>query len=279
MRWRSSTELDSLRSSSALPTHEPTFASARFKQRQSATPPPNERAANALFWSFYAAVYDLVWDSPITLALAKVAEIYLPGDGIVVDLGCGTGLMTRDRAQSSIGVDTNRAMLTRAIRSHRIDLAVHGQADATGLPTGTANAVIVSNVIHLHPEPRAIITEALRICAPCGLVFFCWPLDEPDTDSVFLLDLRLGRHIASAMLAHGLRRLIGIVAVLTRTSRNSSASIEHALHDTAGYDVVLDTVLHDCQRIVILRTSSVVRVRADDSTVDRDIRKRVVNTR
>jgi SAM-dependent methyltransferase len=257
---------------------ERTFASARFEQRQSATPPANERAATTFFWSFYAAVYDLIWDSPITLALANVAETHLPGAGTVVDLGCGTGLLTRDRSQYSIGVDANRAMLTRAIRRRRIDLAVHGWADVTGLPTSTANAVIVSNVLHLHPKPRAVITEALRICAPSGRVFLCWPLDDPDTDSVFLLDSRLGRSIASAMLAHGLRRLIGIVAVLTRTSRNSSASIEHALHDAAGYDVVLDTVLHDCQRIVILVPSAVDRLSADSSTTERDIRKRVMST-
>jgi SAM-dependent methyltransferase len=219
--------------------------------------PTNERTATrSFFWPLYATVYDLIWDSPLTDALAEVVVNGVPSDGLLIDLGCGTGLMTRSHAGHTIGVDTSAAMLTRATASHRIDEAVLARAEATGLPEGIASAVVVSNVLHLHPEPRVVIEEALRLCTPAGRIFLFWPLDEPTTDAIFEIDRLLGRAVPSALLANALRRLVGVVAALTRTSRTASARIEQAVVEADGHEIVLDTVLLGCQRFVILRPSS-----------------------
>ena len=210
-------------------------------------------AFNALFWRIYSTVYDVIWDSPLTGTLAQISASHLPPAGVVVDLGCGTGLMTRDRSQHVIGVDASAEMLTRAKRKQRIDRAVLGPADETGLPSGSASAVLACNLLHLHSEPSAVIDEALRLCSPTGRIFLCWPLDEPDTDVIFRLDCRLGRSMPSAIFADLMRRLIGIAAALTRTSRRTSSSIQQALDGTQGFEIELDTVVHQCQRIVVLR--------------------------
>ncbi|MBT8162590.1 class I SAM-dependent methyltransferase [Arthrobacter sp. GN70] len=210
-------------------------------------------AYNAFFWRIYAIVYDLIWDSPLTDTLAQISTSHLPSACTVVDLGCGTGLMTRQLSQHVIGVDASPAMLTRATRKQRIDRGVHAPVHETGLESGCASAVLTCNVLHLVPDPRGVINEALRLCSPAGTIFFCWPLDEPDTDTIFQLERRLGRSAPRAVLAHALRQLIGIAAALTRTPRRTSASIEQVLSRTQGLEVVFDTILHGCQRVMVLR--------------------------
>jgi trans-aconitate methyltransferase len=44
------------------------------------------------FWRWYAAVYDLIWDSDSVAAVYESLLDELPQSGVAVDLGCGTGL-------------------------------------------------------------------------------------------------------------------------------------------------------------------------------------------
>ena len=69
--------------------------------------------------------------------------------GTVVDLGCGTGLLSQGFTGVRTGVDSAPAMLRRASARGRIDRAHEGDIVSTGLPAGSAPAVIVGNVLRL----------------------------------------------------------------------------------------------------------------------------------
>lgn len=208
---------------------------------------------DVFFWSLYARLYDRIWDSPITRVLSAVARRSIPEPGELVDLGCGTGLMTRGWAGRVTGVDASAPMLRWAVGSGRIACAVHRTVDATGLEPASADGVLLCNVLHLHPDPAGALREAVRVCRPDGVVFACWPLDGLDTTAIRRIERALGRSAVDAWIAHVLRGLIGTVAAISGTRRFPNEMVERAVFDAIGHDVVRDDVVAGCQRVVVLR--------------------------
>jgi len=193
-----------------------------------------------------------MWDSPITSAIAKCAETHLTGRGPIVDLGCGTALVSGLLQREVIGVDTSARMLERAEQEQRIARAVLATADSTGLAAGDADDVLICNLLHLHPEPSLVIQEADRICSPSGRIFMCWPIDGLTTSRMLRLDIASGRPIFRSLLADGLRRLAGAAFVMAGARRTPSTHIENAIDSLATRPRVAGLVVQGCQRIVVL---------------------------
>lgn len=209
--------------------------------------------APVFFWSLYAMVYDAIWDSPMTWLLAESANAAVPDAGTVIDLGCGTGLMARHRTAKVVGVDSSSAMLRRAAAHGRIGQAVLGPADQTPLPDGVADGLLLCNVLHLHSAPGDVLREAVRLCAPGGTLFVCWPIGNLDITALREIERRLGRPVLSRWLAHVLRSFIGTTAALTGTRSQASEAIMQAVTNQEGTDIISSTVLADCQHVVVLR--------------------------
>lgn len=101
-----------------------------------------------------------------------VATFALRGDERVVDLGGGTGYYARylaARSREVLVVDRSAAMLARAPTAPNIRTL---QADVlqTGLPDQSADAVLLSDVVHHVPQQDRLFAEVYRILAPGGLV-------------------------------------------------------------------------------------------------------------
>jgi ArsR family transcriptional regulator len=104
-----------------------------------------------------------------------VAEAAGPGTfERFIDLGTGTGRMLRllaPRARRSLGLDLSHQMLnvarTETAGLERCELR-HGDILATGLPGGTADLVVVHQVLHYLADPAAAVAEAGRLVAPGG---------------------------------------------------------------------------------------------------------------
>lgn len=87
------------------------------------------------FWAVYAAVYDIIWDSPVSSDLAALVAGTARGapSDTAIDLGCGTGLLSGRVRGVRVGVDSSPEMLRRAVQRGRIDTALVADAAATGL--------------------------------------------------------------------------------------------------------------------------------------------------
>ncbi|MDY0816634.1 class I SAM-dependent methyltransferase [Kitasatospora purpeofusca] len=108
---------------------------------------------------------------PRAQAAADALEQLLPqGRATVLDIACGTGIVTRRLlrpGRTVLGVDRSPGMLVPAGR--RIPGgAVCG--DATRLPfaSGSVDAVVMVWLLHLLPDPDAVLAEALRVLRPGG---------------------------------------------------------------------------------------------------------------
>jgi ubiquinone/menaquinone biosynthesis C-methylase UbiE/DNA-binding transcriptional ArsR family regulator len=108
---------------------------------------------------------------------AAILDALGPGPhGLLLDLGTGTGRvleLAASRARQLIGVDTNREMLKCArVRIDKAKLARCSVrlADIYDLPfsEGSADAVIIHQVLHFLGNPKAALFEAVRVLKPEG---------------------------------------------------------------------------------------------------------------
>jgi SAM-dependent methyltransferase len=105
-------------------------------------------------------------------AAASAIEELLPAYARkVLDVACGTGIVTaclRRPGRTILGVDRSPGMLAKA--------AARGvpvlRGDATALPCGPArtDAVVLIWLLHLVPDPAAVIAEAARVLRRGGVL-------------------------------------------------------------------------------------------------------------
>lgn len=96
--------------------------------------------------------------------------------GRLVDIGTGTGRMIEllgAGAESAIGIDRSPEMLRLArekLSSTGLQNVELRQGDMFALPllSGTADTVIIHQVLHYAQQPQAVIAEAARLLAPGG---------------------------------------------------------------------------------------------------------------
>jgi ArsR family transcriptional regulator len=140
------------------------------------------RAERAEAANRYFASHAAIWDQIRSLHVAE-SEVERAIDrtlgkrpiGRLVDVGTGTGRMIElfgPRATQAVGIDRSSEMLRLA----RVKLEAAGihsslrQGDMYALPLadGSADSVIIHQVLHYAHSPAAAITEAARVLAPGG---------------------------------------------------------------------------------------------------------------
>jgi ubiquinone/menaquinone biosynthesis C-methylase UbiE/Fe2+ or Zn2+ uptake regulation protein len=94
----------------------------------------------------------------------------------VVDLGTGSGRMLTlfaRKAKCTIGLDLSQRMLNIARANvareglDKVELR-HGDIFSTRLPSGSADLVLVHQVLHYLSDPKAAVAEAARLVGPGG---------------------------------------------------------------------------------------------------------------
>jgi ubiquinone/menaquinone biosynthesis C-methylase UbiE/DNA-binding transcriptional ArsR family regulator len=171
-------------------------------------------ARNAAHWDRVGSLY--VSESAVEAAVLEAAG---PGPfAKLVDLGTGAGRMLTllaPRTDAALGLDLSQQMLNVA-RTRVAEAGLshcelrHGDIYAAGLPGGTADLVVVHQVLHYLGDPAAAVIEAGRLVAPGGRLVI---VDFAPHQLEFLRDQhqhrRLGfadREIASWLTAAGLGR-------------------------------------------------------------------------
>lgn len=113
---------------------------------------------------------DDVWDDLLTQMTER-----LPEHATVVDAGVGSGVVADRlalRGTSVIGFDFNSSMLGALVK--RTDGSVPcALADVRALPLSdlVADAVVITNVLHLMQDWRSAVAEAARVLVPGGVLF------------------------------------------------------------------------------------------------------------
>lgn len=109
---------------------------------------------------------------------AFLASIDFPQDARVIDIGCGTGVLTRRLAgephvASVVGVDLAPSLLDRA-RELCADVSglTFDQADAGNLPfaEGSFDVAVLDSTLSHVPHAADAVAEAVRVLRPQGLL-------------------------------------------------------------------------------------------------------------
>jgi SAM-dependent methyltransferase len=127
-------------------------------------------------------------DYPAAAVDLIVKRCGLDGSAPLADVGCGTGISTRQfaaRGVPVIGVEPNDAMRAKAEAAPPPPGApppryVRGTAEATGLADGSVRAVLSAQAFHWF-DAEAALREFRRVLQPVGWVALLWnERDESD---------------------------------------------------------------------------------------------------
>jgi len=103
-----------------------------------------------------------------------IAASFLPQDGRILDVACGTGRLGNvlGASQTLVGVDTSEAMLQQARAGGRYAELVQGDAFALPFPDDSFDAAISLRLLFHFPDPLPILAELARVTRPGGVVVF-----------------------------------------------------------------------------------------------------------
>ncbi len=133
---------------------------------------------NKNFWNRYAKIYDIEIDR---FNRSAYSEMYRLISGVltkemkVLEIATGTGLIAvniGDYVQSIVATDFSPKMIETAMKKRAPDNVHFSVEDATALSflDQTFDAVIISNALHIMPDPGVILKNIRRVLKPNGLL-------------------------------------------------------------------------------------------------------------
>lgn len=134
------------------------------------------RGPDRWFFDVWSRVYDAPWVQRLTYRAeqdAVLRELRRSAPGAVLDVGCGTGLLTgrirRELGRArTVGCDFSAGMLRRAARSHPALSLVRGDALRLPFADGSFDAVVSTEAFHWFPDQEASLREFFRVLTPKG---------------------------------------------------------------------------------------------------------------
>ncbi len=118
-----------------------------------------------------------------------VKESHVTPDSVVVDVGCGTGFLSKGFvgiAHQVIGVDSSEEMLTQArnnlYQAKNFETRL-GTAETIPLEDGMADLVVGNMILHHCPNPLAATKEMARVLKPGGRLLLT-DLDKHEHEEV-----------------------------------------------------------------------------------------------
>lgn len=148
-----------------------------YRRRVENAPMEETMKDNKGFWDRWAKRYDLMMsgDGRTYAQIVDLMKRKLNREMAVLELACGTGLLSVRLAGSVKlleATDFSEEMIRQAkakAHSSRLHFSVQ---DATSLPytPGTFDAVVISNALHIMPEPEKALAEIKRVLKPGGIL-------------------------------------------------------------------------------------------------------------
>lgn len=133
---------------------------------------------NKNFWNRYAKIYDIEIDRFNRSAYSEMYRLIsgaLTKEMKVLEIATGTGLIAvniADSVQSIVATDFSPKMIETAMKKRVPDNVHFSVEDATALSflDQTFDAVIISNALHIMPDPGAVLKNIRRVLKPNGLL-------------------------------------------------------------------------------------------------------------
>lgn len=129
------------------------------------------------FYTDFAGHYEKIF--PYREGVFKFLDQWLPANGRVLDVGCGTGRYCAEldkTGRSCVGIDLDPGMIGEAERLNTAgDYRILGMEDIRLLPAGSFNGVVcIGNVLPHLPAGRmaAFIMDMNALLAPGGVWIF-----------------------------------------------------------------------------------------------------------
>lgn len=133
-----------------------------------------------------AAAYDSNSSEQTRFGLDLIRRINPKKGGKVLDLGCGTGRLTRVLADyvgpegQVVGIDPDTERLKIAREKHSAPNNVYLEADAEHLPGEDYDLIFSNFVFQWVKNKEAVFQQAQKILKHSGLLAFCGPIVETD---------------------------------------------------------------------------------------------------
>lgn len=192
---------------------------ARVSTPPRVLPPNDPRQYDDLadeWWRPDGAFAMLHWLARARAALVPPAS---RPDALLVDLGCGAGLLAPHLAGKGyrhVGVDLTRSALAQAV-AHGVT-AVNADATAVPLADGCADVVSAGELLEHVPDWRRAVAEACRLLRPGGLLV----LDTlNDTLLARLIAVEIGERLPTVPRGiHDPRLFVDARALVTECARH-----------------------------------------------------------
>ena len=139
--------------------------------------PVRPEGADPRFFDVWSRFYDAPLVQRFTyrpVQDAVLRELRKAAPGRVLDVGCGTGILTgriqREWRGGTFGCDYSQGMLRRAARRREALPWIRGDAGRLPFADGSFGAVVSTEAFHWFPDPDAALGEFARVLAPKGRV-------------------------------------------------------------------------------------------------------------
>lgn len=211
----------------------------------------------------------------VAMRHAYMSEITLPGGAFAVEMGSGTGHITRDLitvvgASRALGIEPAALMVERARTHHTNQPGLSfevGDAKATGLDSSSVDLVLMHTLLCHVPGPEDVMTEAFRILKPGGtLAIFD---GDYDTATVAIGDFDPLEPVVKYMIdanVHNLwlpRQLVPLAATAGFATGEVKAHGYIASGEAAYFMSVIDRALTKMQAEGLLTTAGAEGLRAE----------------
>lgn len=120
-------------------------------------------------------------DQMILVIEAYLDDINWPEDGLHVEVGAGTGAITRRMAAracngKAIGIDPSPSLIGKALELAHGQRNLHfevGDGAELRFEDNSVDSVVMHTVLSHVPEPSTLLSEAMRVLKPGGFIVVC----------------------------------------------------------------------------------------------------------